>query len=404
MRQRLRRWVDREIDLEESDHARNAGSAWRATVFTIAGLLVVGYHARLVTDIWAQCALTLVIALLTFAACMFVETQFDLRWESSDNSNVLRAIRARLLNGPLPPKHDLEVEDGRTHPRFVASALSAGATERSRHLRKALSCLLRPGRWHVVDRRARSEVPCYVGIALAALLAQAAIWFWHATASTTSGAPGPRGGNIMSADGVRLIVDIAVTAGTLLVAVSAVWGHVWRARWAGPLLSIKPQNLLGLETELHDRETGQLIDRVLFYHLRVVNRRHAAPGISCRVLLTGVQRLKHDNRFHPEPVEVPPQLAWSPREFTLPQQTIADKAPFALGSVRATDLVFRPFAYWVPSNFRGFVGPGETVRYTLTIMADNFVDRRPRNFEVAWAPGPVATLDEAQAAITVREV
>jgi hypothetical protein len=76
---------------------------------------------------------------------------------------------------------------------------------------------------------------------------------------------------------VKIVLDALVAFGTVSVAVLAVWGDWFRAKLAPPKLEIELLSDTGQPTTL-----GQV--KAIYYHLKVINRRHWQPGQDCRVL------------------------------------------------------------------------------------------------------------------------
>jgi GH25 family lysozyme M1 (1,4-beta-N-acetylmuramidase) len=76
---------------------------------------------------------------------------------------------------------------------------------------------------------------------------------------------------------------------------------------------------------------------------------------------------------------------------------------FDFGSVIEKSQHFIPSLYTVPYEFRGRVGPNEAARYTLQVIADNFVSQ---NFvyEVAWNGQWSDNLDNMQQNLTIAKI
>jgi hypothetical protein len=174
----------------------------------------------------------------------------------------------------------------------------------------------------------------------------------------------------------KLILDGLVAFGTIAVAILAIWGDWFRAKFAPSKLVMLLHNKNGEPTMF-----GQT--RAMYYHLKVVNRRLWLPGKDCRVLLKGLSRRGPDGMFNPISLPVPLQYIWAPAEFTAPVVTVVKEQIVDFGVVREGGNRFVPTLYTTPTSFSGHVGPNEAVRYHLEIEAVNFSSQR-QIFEVAW--------------------
>jgi len=175
--------------------------------------------------------------------------------------------------------------------------------------------------------------------------------------------------------------------GTILVAISAVYGDLLRAKLIGPKLKIIPYNLRGDPTTVteYDPSTKKPTKSytAYYYHLKAVNSRRFIPAKNCRVMLRQLHRLGPDREFHPEVMIVHYQYVWAPAEWAPVFQTVADEAVLDFGRISQGDL-FRPTLYAWGFNFKGFVNPGDSVRFSLQIVADNYVSPRMQIFQVDW--------------------
>jgi hypothetical protein len=182
------------------------------------------------------------------------------------------------------------------------------------------------------------------------------------------------------------LINAAVAVGTLLIAVAAIWGDWLRSRIAPAKLVIESHNLQGDPTMLQPRgpNSGQAGIRVMYFHLKVANKRPYLTVKNCRVLLKGMSRRGPDGRFHPAPMSVPSQFVWAPAEITPPVLTLIKEQILDFGCVTETEDKFIPILYSYPNNFQGFVRKDEAVRYHLEVEATNFISPRYQVFEVAW--------------------
>lgn len=201
---------------------------------------------------------------------------------------------------------------------------------------------------------------------------------------------------------VNTTIDAATALGTVAVAVLAIWGERFRSWLAPPRLSLEPHNFRGDPNIL--TADGKPIARVMYYHLKVVNKRPWLPVRNCRVLLKGISRRGPDNIFHPFPLVVPPQLVWSPASFAPVLATVTKEHIVDLGLVIEGKDAYTPALYSTPNNFAGYVRTDDAVRYELAIEADNFSSDTYQVFEVAWDGEWKFVPEEMEKHLRIREV
>ena len=77
--------------------------------------------------------------------------------------------------------------------------------------------------------------------------------------------------------------------GSILVAITAVYGDFLRLKFIGPKLKIVPHNLTGNATTMteYDKSSGKVIRQYTsyYYHLKIINERPFVPAKNCRVML-----------------------------------------------------------------------------------------------------------------------
>lgn len=140
-----------------------------------------------------------------------------------------------------------------------------------------------------------------------------------------------------------------------------------------------------------------------YYHLKVTNSRSFVPARNCRVMLKQLHRRGPDSQFQPEILVVPLQYAWAPSEWAPVLQTVAGEAVFDFGRIVQSSN-FQPTLYTTSTNFRGFVNANEAVRFSLQVIADNYVSPRMQVFEVAWNGKWADTREEMQQNVVIKEV
>lgn len=181
----------------------------------------------------------------------------------------------------------------------------------------------------------------------------------------------------------NIFIDILGVVGPLMIAAAAIWGNWLRAKLAPAKLIIEPHNLRGDPTIFGDSKSGQTT-RVMFFHLKVVNKRPWLNVDNCRVLLKGLSRRGPDGGFYPVPMSIPIQFVWAPAEITPPVVTVVKDQIIDLGFITEGNDKFFPRLFTYPNNFQGFVGKDEAVRYHMEIEGTNFASSRYQVFEVAW--------------------
>ncbi len=181
----------------------------------------------------------------------------------------------------------------------------------------------------------------------------------------------------------NVLIDATTALGTVAVAALAIWGERIRSFLAPPKLLLEEHNFRGDPT-IFTAPDGKQVVRVMYYHLKVVNKRPWLPVRNCRVLLKGVSRRGPDNIFHPFPLVVPTQLVWAPASFAPILATVTREQVLDLGLVIEGQDEFKPALYSTPNNFAGFIKAGEAIRYELAIEADNYSSDKYQVFEVAW--------------------
>jgi hypothetical protein len=205
---------------------------------------------------------------------------------------------------------------------------------------------------------------------------------------------------------VDLLFAGLTAIGTIAVAVLAIWGDWFKARFAPAKLKIVRDEPLGDLTHLSDERGAPLPapNRLYFYHLKVVNKRRWVSPKNCRVLLKTMSIRGPDGIFHPIPMAVPLHFVWAPAEITPALVAIEDEQVFDFGLVTEKAKVFIPRLYSMSNNFQGIVAVNQAIRYSLQIVSDTYVSPRYQVFEVAfdgvWTPDRL----EMQNHLRIREI
>jgi len=173
-----------------------------------------------------------------------------------------------------------------------------------------------------------------------------------------------------------LIIQGLLGIGTLLLAVLAIWGGLFRSWWSGPKLKVLLHNPLGELMNLNDGRP------VRHYHLRVVNGRKWAPANNVRVLLTKIFQPTEDGRLVDRSFSGPLQLTWQFPQFHAQYSFIGTDDISDLGCIIKGDrFVITP--YITPNNFTGFVSPNQRIKLEVVAVADNG-QSDPILIEITW--------------------
>lgn len=200
------------------------------------------------------------------------------------------------------------------------------------------------------------------------------------------------------------VINAFTALGTVAVAVLAIWGDWLKARLVPVRLRLVPHNTRGTLTMFNTQRP------VIYYHLKIINERRWLAARSCRVLLKALARRGPDLMFHPEPLPVPFQFMWAPFESTPALVTIQKEQVLDFGFIMepaaqgSQTTQFVPALYSYPNDFRGYVGPGEAVRYSLEIEADSYLSPTYAVVEVAWDGRWLPDLDKMSQSLVIREV
>jgi len=190
---------------------------------------------------------------------------------------------------------------------------------------------------------------------------------------------------------------IFTAIGTVAVAILAIWGDWFRARFAGPKLELALRDPRG---ELNMRNDGK---RETYYHIEVVNRRRWSPARQVRVMLTEVEKKIADGSFVRDPL-IRLQLTWAYSAVSgemLP--TIVANQTCDLGCLTENADHFRLTTYVRPNNFPGLISAGQTMRATVIAVADN-VQSSPLRLEISWDGKWSTDLNEMQRHLVVKEI
>lgn len=201
------------------------------------------------------------------------------------------------------------------------------------------------------------------------------------------------------------ITDWLTAAGTIAVAILAIWGDWFRHIFAPRKLKLVLRDPKGDLTNFS--VPGIVVTgptRIYYYHLVAINERRWLTPKNCRVVLKAVHKRGPDGHFHQLALAIPLLYVWAPAEFTPPVITIEDEAPLDFGSLPEAGSRFAPRFYGTPNNFEGTVAKDEVLRYSLQVVADGFVSKQYQVFEVAWNGNWDADREKMSRNLVIREI
>ena len=205
----------------------------------------------------------------------------------------------------------------------------------------------------------------------------------------------------------NLIIGGLAAIGTLMVAVLAIWGDWFRNKFASPDLTIMPHNFRGNLTTIYFMAGGQATSnsiKAIYYHIKIVNKKKWVTVKNCRVLLTDMHKKGPDGLFHRLPLVVPLQLVWTPAELAPILQTFCDQEICDFGRLLEGTNAYQPTLYGIPNNFMGSVKSNEAIRFTLKIMAENYISEKKWVYEVAWDGIFSDNMDIMERSLIVKEI
>ncbi|MGA1843364.1 MAG: hypothetical protein ACMUIS_02240 [bacterium] len=173
-----------------------------------------------------------------------------------------------------------------------------------------------------------------------------------------------------------MVAQWAVAAGTIFVAIVALWGHMIRARWFGPKLRLALKNPKG--------EISMFSDGVVsrYFHLRVWNERRASPAHNVRVVIMELYRPNADGTMSQVTLSGPLQLAWQFQGSNPQFQTIGAESTCDLGYLRRGE-PFTLSTLFHHISFDPNVQPGQKAIFILRALSDE-CESDELKIEVAW--------------------
>lgn len=170
----------------------------------------------------------------------------------------------------------------------------------------------------------------------------------------------------------------AVTAfGTLVLAALAIWGDRIKDWLFGPRLEL---SLVDKRGDRARRNNGR---DVIYYHLRVKNRRRAVAK-SVQVLVQGLSRRIRGGAFVADKVVYPLPLVWTPAEMRQSSRDVFGTSTCDFGFLDLMSPGFELATQLRPNNFRGSVSVGDSVRFEVIAAGENVYFTKPLVLQVSW--------------------
>ena len=182
----------------------------------------------------------------------------------------------------------------------------------------------------------------------------------------------------MEQETVSIIAQFSAAAGTIALAVMAIWGDRVRALIAGPKLELDLKDTKG---DLIVRNDGR---NTYYYHLDVMNKRRWSPARSSRVFVVAIQKKSADGTYHHLSHVAPLPLVWSHQRFHEFAPTIGMDDSCDLGHLDQDDDRFHLELLYKPNNFEGQLVKGESMRVSIRASAHNGEMKIPLVLEISW--------------------
>lgn len=125
----------------------------------------------------------------------------------------------------------------------------------------------------------------------------------------------------------------------------------------------------------------------IYYHIRLENLSKTTAARNVQVELEQVWRKSSVGEFEDVPLPVPSAFVWPPSEMKLESVTIKHSRQLDFGYISENDASFCPALQNYNHNYNYSVRAGETVRYGLRIVCDEYVSDRLFVIEVEYKGG-----------------
>ena len=193
-------------------------------------------------------------------------------------------------------------------------------------------------------------------------------WVWSGTSSPT----------LPTSHSMDMIFTALTAIGTLAVAVTAIWGDWLRSRLVAPHVEIQVHNPPATLTRFSDGR------RVIYYHLKAINKRSWAVARNCRVILTTIYLRNAGQDFQPARIPVPPQFVWAPAELTPIVIDLSGEHVIDFGRIPEDASHFEPVLYSYAHDFKGLLRPNQAIRYELQAFSGGSPLGPSVIYEVEW--------------------
>lgn len=204
--------------------------------------------------------------------------------------------------------------------------------------------------------------------------------------------------NCVSLSVGNIIIQTLVAIGTIAVAVLAVWGSYFKFKFAAPKLTIVPSNLRGTVTSFNSG------NKVIYYHLMVVNSRPWSTAHHCQVILKLISKRLPNGTFKNLPLPICPSFVWSPAQIMPLLIDLSTEQTFDFVNIVQGEPKVNPVLTYYPNNFDGFIKKNDCYRFSLEINAEGFKSSKLSVFEVAWNGEWTENLDDMSNNLTIREI
>jgi len=129
---------------------------------------------------------------------------------------------------------------------------------------------------------------------------------------------------------------------------------------------------------------GTIGPAVIYYHLRLINRRTCVDIKKCKVSLKEIHlKAAGATSFTQLPLNVPPKFFWAPAESSPQAIDIVTDQILDFGYIVQGSNLFTPAIWPRFNNFKGDLKPNETFKYVLEIIANNLSPKKV-TIEVSW--------------------
>jgi hypothetical protein len=111
--------------------------------------------------------------------------------------------------------------------------------------------------------------------------------------------------------------------------------------------------------------------KVIYYHLKISNRRPSIPVSKCRVILKEIQKKNPDNSLTNLKLAVPTAFQWAPADTSPVTVDFTNDQVIDFGFITQGADYFCPSISPRWNNFQGYIKRNETLRYKLEILSNN---------------------------------